>query len=271
MPIPKKGNLADLKNWRPICLLSVVTKIFDRVLYERISVLDGVLRHNQAGFRKYRSIDECKATLTELLGRARRFGVPLVTTFVDFQKAFPSVSWAAVRAALRAFGVPPTIEGCILSLYNSSLRACVRTPDGTTDFFPIATGTLQGDVLAPFLFILVLDRILFRAIDNAYYGGIQLTPDRSTRSRSGHKCLFLRDIDYADDLILVTHSIFDAQHLLSRLEVEAARANLHINVGVDKTAFMMFGTVLDDDKELRLLSGHTVPHVDRYRYLGLYF
>ena len=42
----------------------------------------------------------------------------------------------------------------------------VRSPDGDTPFFEITTGVLQGDKLAPFIFIICLDYILKKSLEN---------------------------------------------------------------------------------------------------------
>ena len=65
---------------------------------------------------------------------------------------------------LKAYGNPPNILGAIKSTYNS-LRAKVVSPDGDTDYFEITAGVMQGDTLAPFLFVIVLDYALRKAID----------------------------------------------------------------------------------------------------------
>ena len=58
----------------------------------------------------------------------------------------------------------------------------MRTPFGDTAGFDIRTGTLQGDVLAPFLFIMVLDRVLAETYDGQG-GGVEVLKGSRTRSR----------------------------------------------------------------------------------------
>ena len=69
--------------------------------------------------------------------------------------------------------------------------------------FPIRTGILQGDVLAPYLFVLVLDRILYQALDRN--ASVILMRSEGTRSR-GIKEFRMSDVDYADDVALVSSS-----------------------------------------------------------------
>ena len=56
VPIPKKGDLTLLKNWRPICLVNCVVKLMNCLILQRIRpYVEPVLRHNQFGFRPDRS------------------------------------------------------------------------------------------------------------------------------------------------------------------------------------------------------------------------
>ena len=80
-------------------------------------------------------------------------------TFIDFSKAFDSIGHDTMFKILKAYGIPPHILGAIKSTYNS-LRAKVVSPDGDTDYFKIMAGVMQGDTLAPFLFVIVLDYTL---------------------------------------------------------------------------------------------------------------
>ena len=57
----------------------------------------------------------------------------------------------------------------------------VRSPDGDTDYFDIVAGVLQGDTLAPYLFIICLDYVLRTSIDNIRENGFMLTKKRSRR------------------------------------------------------------------------------------------
>ena len=64
---------------------------------------------------------------------------------------------------LRAYGIPARIVQSISDVCDNT-SAKVLTPDGETDTVPILAGVLEGDTLAPYLFIIVLDYALRRAI-----------------------------------------------------------------------------------------------------------
>ena len=74
----------------------------------------------------------------------------------------------------------------------------VRSPDGDTELFDINSGVLQGDTLAPLLFIITLDYVLRTSIDLHKYLGLTLQKSRGRR----YPTVTISDEDYADDLAL---------------------------------------------------------------------
>ncbi|KAE9412159.1 hypothetical protein Angca_005538, partial [Angiostrongylus cantonensis] len=85
----KMGNLHDVGNYRPICLLSVVCKLFTGVILNRIDrTLDEGQPCEQAGFRKGFSTMDHIHTLTRLIEVSRVHKRPLCLTFIDLEKAF---------------------------------------------------------------------------------------------------------------------------------------------------------------------------------------
>ncbi|KAE9412548.1 hypothetical protein Angca_006271, partial [Angiostrongylus cantonensis] len=88
----KKGDLHDVGNYRPICLLSVVYKLFTRVTLNRIDrTLDEGQRCEQAGFRKGFSTMDHIHTITRLIEASREYKRPLCLTFIDLEKVFDSI------------------------------------------------------------------------------------------------------------------------------------------------------------------------------------
>ena len=75
--------------------------------------------------------------------------------FIDFKKAFDSIHRGILMKILRAYRLPEAIVALIQKMYTGTL-AKVITSDGLTDVFGILAGVLQGDTLAPYLFIIVI-------------------------------------------------------------------------------------------------------------------
>ena len=98
-------------------------------------------------------------------------------------------------------------------LYENT-TAKVRPTDGDTDFFEILACVLQGDTIAPYLFIICLDYVLLTSIDPLNSCGRILSERKSRR----YPAKFITDADYADDLALLSSTIKEASFLLYALE-----------------------------------------------------
>ena len=90
--VPKKGDLSIASNYRRITLFSSASKIYNKMLLNRIRpILDGKLRTNQNGFRPGRSTLAQTLTLRKIIEGVKSKTLPAVMIFVDFQKAFDSI------------------------------------------------------------------------------------------------------------------------------------------------------------------------------------
>ena len=81
---------------------------------------------------------------------------------------------------LLAYGIPQETVAAITIFYRNT-KVKVRLPDGDTEYFDIVAGVLQGDTLAPYLFIICLDYVLRTSIDKIRENGFELTKKRSRR------------------------------------------------------------------------------------------
>ena len=119
---------------------------------------------------------------------------------------------------LKVYGIPPNFLRAIEKMYSNT-KARVKTPDGETEQFDITAGVLQGDTLAPFLFIIVLDYAMRKAMTGGKEEelGFTITPRRSRR----YPKEVLADLDFADDIALLSNAIEEAQELLLRVEMSA--------------------------------------------------
>ena len=95
---------------------------------------------------------------------------------------------------------------------NTKVKVC--SPDGDTDYFNIVTGVLQGDTLAPYLFIICLGYVLRMSIDKMKDNGFKLAKERSRR----YPTQTIMDMDYADDIALLANTPVLAETLLHSLE-----------------------------------------------------
>ena len=125
----------------------------------------------------------------------------------------------AMLHILLNYGIPEEIVNAIASMYDNP-SSFVQTLDGPTKEFFTTTGTLQGDTLAPYLFVIVVDPdyLLRQSIDTLKSKGIDIMPSKTSREEDK----YLTDLDYADDIALTAMLLQDAQDLLSSLEDASA-------------------------------------------------
>ena len=92
-------------------------------------------------------------TVRRILEAERVTNIQTTILFVDFTKAFDSIHRGKMEQILLAYGIPKeTIPAITIPYRNTKVK--VRSPDGDTDYFNIVPGVLQGDILAPYLFIM---------------------------------------------------------------------------------------------------------------------
>ena len=191
--------------------------------------------------------------------------------FLDWSKAFHSVSVSAIESSLSFFGVPPLFVDSILSLYRSP-KFRVRDAGKLSDASPQTRGLRQGCPLSPYLFNFVLSQLL-HDVETSYtsqfglLSGVIYTPSP------------LWDLEYADDTALMSNSAEQITRLLHLLQYEAHVSGL--TLGFDKCAHlclhseerMFFSPSLSSPCACNLCHGHSVspepvPLSDEVKYLG---
>ena len=106
----EKGERRDIKDYRPVSLLSHTYKLFTRAIQNRMEkVLDENQPREQAGFRKKKTstIDHLQA-LNQVIEKSEEYQLPLVIGFIDYEKAFDSIEHFSIFEALRKINVNET-------------------------------------------------------------------------------------------------------------------------------------------------------------------
>ena len=115
----KKGDREVLGNYRPICGLPILYKLFATVLYARLAPsLHKVQPPDQAGFRPNHRCEDHLTVYRILEQRSREWGVPLYISTIDFTKAFDSIKHSAIWNSLRFYGIKPAYVTLLQKLYK---------------------------------------------------------------------------------------------------------------------------------------------------------
>ncbi|KXJ16918.1 LINE-1 reverse transcriptase-like [Exaiptasia diaphana] len=261
IPVPKSGDLSNTNNYRGISLMCILAKMFNKLILNRMrSAINPKLRTNQNGFRPERTTVAQILTLRRIIEGVKANNLPAIITFIDFKKTFDSIHRAKMMRILKAYGIPPNLLRAIESMYTNT-RARVSTPDGEKKQFNISAEVLQGDTLAPFLYIIVLDHAMRKALSDGKEEelGFTITPRRSRR----YPKVVLADLDFANDIALPSDAIMQAQELLLRVETEYSKVGLGLNG--PKTKYLAYN--IDVHTPLVTRSGTVLEQKDDFKYL----
>ena len=249
--IPKKGDLRNCANYRGITLLSVPGKVFNRIILERMKdMVDPMLRDQQAGFRQNRSCLDQIATLRIIVEQSLEWNSPLYVNFVDYEKAFDSVDRKTLWKLLRHYGVPTKLVNLIKNSYDGTGCRVIHGGQFTCRF-EVKTGVRQGCLLSPFLFLLAIDWIM------------KMTTVQRTSGIQWTLWTQLEDLDFADDLALLSHSHQQMQDKTTELAAVSLQVGLNIHKG--KTKVLRMNAASTDPVTLE---GNALEEVETFTYLG---
>ena len=126
-----------LKNWRPISLLNTDYKIAASVLALRIkTVLPSLIHSDQIGYIKGRLINDAVRTIADIIHHTNKENKPGALLFLDFKKAFDTVSFNYLLKCLKRFNFGPSFINWIQVLYKNA-NSCVMNGGISSGFFNI--------------------------------------------------------------------------------------------------------------------------------------
>ena len=156
------GERSTAKNYRPVSLLSVVSKVFEKLVNNRIvGHLEkcGLFSDFQYGFRSSRSTADLLTVVSDGITRAfNRSGVTRATA-LDISKAFDSVWHTGLLHKLKSYGISGQLFG-LISSFLSNIRLRVVLDRKSSQEYVVNAGVPQGSILGPTLFLLYINGLL---------------------------------------------------------------------------------------------------------------
>jgi hypothetical protein len=255
-PLFKSGDKTALKNYRPIAILPICSKIFEGVLFNRIEehlLSNEILCKYQFGYTKKSS---CESAVLHVLNQIytnlenKRVTAAL---FIDLTKAFDCLHHPLLLLKLRKMGFSESFLSLMTS-YLSNRFQYVQLEKTTSSLVPITKGVFQGSKLAAALFIIYVNSIFNLPLNGK---------------------LFL----YADDITLV-YEANDRNDLKLRMEYDLQVLDVWLTchfmrMNTAKTNYILFQgrTRLDyfTQNSLKImLKDHLIERVESFKYLGLW-
>lgn len=260
-PVPKTSNPVEFKDFRPVSIICVFAKVFEKVVHKQIMdycLTNNVLHPLQSGFRPYHSTSTALVKVTDDIRKSIDNRQICMLLLFDFSKAFDKVHHDLLITKMRFLGFSSLSLMWISSyLYERKQRVCIsnKQPSMWAD---IITGVPQGSVLGPLLYLLYVN-------------------DLPTVFRHGTVHLYADDLQYIlpFDIGNQNEAIAKAESETKKLIEYSKKHNLFLNIA--KTKSMLIGSRkylnMIENKNVPCINveGNVVPYCDTAVNLGVVF
>lgn len=258
-PLPKNNNPTQLKDLRPISLLSVVSKIAEKSIFFQLSnycTKNNIIPQWQSGFRKKHSTTTSLTSIIDDIVRATDKGLITTMVLLDYSKAFDSISHELLLAKLSYFGLNNTAIS-LFKHYLSKRLQKVIIGSSVSDTKEITSGVPQGSILGPLLFNIFTSDLtsgLSHCAVHCYADDTQIYYSYKPS-----------EIKQAVDKINSDLSYLEASSDQHALILNPTKSNV-IHYGSHKNVKLVY-----EYQTKFLLNGNILPVVETVRNLGLYF
>ena len=190
-------------------------------------------------------------TLRIILEQSNEWCSALHLIFVDYTSAFDSVTRSSIWDALQRRGISSKAINLIKAQYNG-FKCRVIHNGQLSETFNSSSGVRQGCLISPILFLIVLDDVIHLAFDS------------KPRGIRWNLSEYLEDLDYADDVSLLSSKETDMQNKLNDLVKESEKVGLKINP--TKTKCLKVRT--KNSNNCYKLESESIENVENFTYLG---
>ena len=245
IPLYKKGDYSNPENYRPISLLSSLSKVYEHLLFERMVVFckkNEILSSKQFGFREKMSCINAIISVTEYMRDEIDKKSTGQACFIDLKKAFDTLDHSILLDKIEKYG----FRGKVLQILESYLHGrrqytIINGMESQVNL--LSTGVPQGSVLGPLLFLIYINDIE-KCVENSQ---LAMFADDTTVIKAGKRVdnLIRKDVD-------CMFKWFCSNKL---------------TVNIDKCESICFGLGKPEKVEI---DGQQVEYKNACKYLGVY-
>ncbi|KAI5751055.1 hypothetical protein M8J77_003777 [Diaphorina citri] len=158
-PIYKSGSKNSIKNYRPVSIISIIPKLFEKLVYDRINViLNPLIIDKQFGFMKQRSTVTNLTSFHHFVTNALHTGCQVDCVYTDFSRAFDRVNHNMLISKLFALGVSGYLLKWIHSFLSGRVQI-VKVGNALSEPINVSSGCIQGGHMSGLLFLLFINDI----------------------------------------------------------------------------------------------------------------
>ena len=250
-PVPKKGDLSRISNYRPISLTELTRKIFEMCILHRLGP-EVKLSREQGGFRGNRSTLDQVECLDKLIKQVRGQDLrrKVFMAFLDIKAAYDSVPRAELWRQCQNLGVDHLTLSTLRALFDHNSAQLVIAQKRSRPF-PLPAGVLQGSVLSPLLYSIYLDPLAEKLRDLGPRICLPHSPDTSG----------INALMYADDIAIIAKSSRDMTWLLKLAEEDSIARGYRFSPAKC--------VIVGQDGSRQRLYGSEIPRAYSFCYLGI--
>ena len=252
VPVPKLSEHKEASNYRPISLLSVVSKMLERHIYNMIlyHINDtSPLSNKQWGYQGGKSTVSALLAVTHDWFKTLEMKQEVCTIFFDLKKAFDSVPHKLLLRKLSKYALNSHILSWLYSYLTDRKQHVVVGGDSSSDL-SVLSGVPQGSVLGPLLFLIYIDDV----------STIELSED----------CILNL---YADDMLLYktvrsNEDYYQLQSDIDKISMWVDKNHLSFNLMKCKSMLLTRKKNPSQPPKL-LLNNMQIKQVETFKYLGV--
>nr|GEV07017.1 RNA-directed DNA polymerase, eukaryota [Tanacetum cinerariifolium] len=248
----------SVSDYRPISLIGSLYKVVTKILVTRLStIISELISDVQTSFLPNRQILDGPFIINELLARFHHKKQWAMVFKVDFAKAYDSIRWDYLENVLKSFGFGSKWCSWIHGSPHSGM-ASILDNEGPTSEFQFHCGLKQGDPLASYLFILIMESLhlsFSRVIDAGIFTGVRIDSP-----------FMISHLFYADDALFIGKWSHDnLKGIMHMLRCFSLMSGLSINL--KKSHLLVVGIPASCVHEAATSLGCSVMKAS-FKYLG---